>query len=619
MFKAKHNLPVLSDYSKGAPAAFWEAFPSNYVEPGRSLINPNILRRLGLESNFPDLQLLNTICLDVSMGADIACRGDYRLPSRATNAPSAFLEGEKVTDAVADWVAKGFAFGPVPVSSVPANAKFSGLMARPKPNGGARVILNLSAPKGRSVNEGIDTSHLPTVMSSTGQWLSVLNKAGRGCFLTKVDWADAYKHLPVRLEDSHLQWFTWLDKAFKENCLVFGGASSAGLFDRLAKLVLHIVIYQSSFDRGMVVQHLDDVCAAHNDYQTLMSFDLSYQRVASELGVCLAPRDDPQKSFGPSTSGIVLGIHYDTVEWTWAVPPEKLLRLLHDVRQALLNDTIRQDLMWKIVGKILHVRPLIPDGRFHLFHLLKANALSDDPGHLLALDSRCRAQLWFWFTLLQTCSGRVSIPDPDLALPAWALDVYTDAAGGSPAGDGRGAGAVCSAWWTQVPWGHAINCGRLSVDGRRLDAALSVLELFGPLWALVMAAPLLQGRDVRFWVDNAAAVFIWNKGYSTSCSLSAVLVATLAEVASFLGCRVELHKITRCSTPLAAMADALSKGSFSRFRALADQAAISPRFLDGPPSPSLLAWVSDPSPDWDLGLALVAELQGAGLGLRASF
>ena len=111
-----------------------------------------------------------------------------------------------------------------------------------------------------------------------------------------MDWADAYKHLPVRLEDSHLQWFTWLDKAFKENCLVFGGASSAGLFDRLAKLVLHIVIYQSSFDRGMVVQHLDDVCAAHNDYQTLMSFDLSYQRVASELGVCLAPRDDPLRN-----------------------------------------------------------------------------------------------------------------------------------------------------------------------------------------------------------------------------------------------------------------------------------------------------------------------------------
>ena len=236
-FKPKHRLPVLSDYSNGAPASFWRDFPSYYVQPGVSLINPDTLRTLGLQTGFPDHGLLHSICLDLRLGARIGCTGKFRLPSRATNAPSALEEGHKVTDAVADWTFKGFAFGPVPLNAVPDSAKFSGLMARPKPNGAVRVILNLSSPKGCSVNEGINSEEFPTVMSSTTQWLSALNKAGKRCFFLKVDWADAYKHIPVCREDSDLQWFTWLGKAFKELSLVFGGASSAGLFDRVAKVV----------------------------------------------------------------------------------------------------------------------------------------------------------------------------------------------------------------------------------------------------------------------------------------------------------------------------------------------------------------------------------------------
>ena len=51
-----------------------------------------------------------------------------------------------MTDAIAEWVEAGYAFGPVEESEVPAAAKISGIMVRMKPNGAARVILNLSAP-----------------------------------------------------------------------------------------------------------------------------------------------------------------------------------------------------------------------------------------------------------------------------------------------------------------------------------------------------------------------------------------------------------------------------------------------------------------------------------------
>jgi hypothetical protein len=163
---------------------------------------------------------------------------------------------------VAAWITKGFASGPFTEEEVPAGAKISGIMTRQKPNGSVRIILNLSAPKGMSVNDGINSEEFPAVMSSTGKWLEVLHKAGRGCRMCKNDWADAYKHISTRAEDVDLQWFCWLEKFFVELCLVFGAASSPGIYDLVAKVVLDLVNRTAGMRPEFVCQHLDDVCAA---------------------------------------------------------------------------------------------------------------------------------------------------------------------------------------------------------------------------------------------------------------------------------------------------------------------------------------------------------------------
>ena len=379
--------------------------------------------------------------------------------------------------------------------------------------------------------------------------------------MCKCDWAEAYMHIHVARGDSDLQWFEWLGKCFKEVCLVFGCSSSAEIYDRLAKVVLFIVLKKSEFPEDQVIQHLDDVCAAaQKDSTQLEVFDAVFSEVAESLGVRLAPRDDPEKSFGPSSSGNVLGVFYDLEDWVWAIPQGKLIRIMYTLKDVIEAESCKQDLLWSLVGKLLHVAPLVPGGKFHLFHVLKANSFSDDPNDLVPLSSDLRQQLWFWFTMLQVCSNRASIPDPSLVLPAWALDVYMDAAVGSLRAKGQGVGAVGKDWWVCLPWFAAINAERPTGDGRRLDRVMSALELVGPLLGLCAAAERCRNFCVRFWVDNAGSVFIFKKGYSNSCTLSSTLVAAIAEVAAGIGCRVELCKITRCSTPQADMADSLSKG-----------------------------------------------------------
>ena len=610
VFTPKYDIPILSSYNSPAPSWFWSIFPSNLVQPAISLIDAEKLKVLALNTRFADRLTLDKVYNDLKFGAKIGCKGSYRSPSKATNAPSAFDAGPQVTDAIADWINKGFAYGPVSLNEVPKNAKFSGIMTRPKPNGSVRIILNLSSPIGTCVNEGIDKDDFPTTMSSTSDWLRALHKAGRRARFCKIDWSDAYKHIAVHEEDVDLQWFQWGGMCFKELCLIFGSVSSAGIFDRTNKIVISAVTTLSRMDPEQVCQVLDDCCAAGSEFSsTIDDFDRIFYQVAADLGINLAPRDDPEKSFAPCQLGVVLGVSYDTVSWTWSLPQEKLCRLLHSIKAVMISDFFPQDGIWSIVGKILNVKPLVPGGRFNLDSIIKANSFSTERSALVPISTHIKKQLHFWFTMLQVCNGRGSLPDPDFSLPPWAIDVYTDSAGGSSITTGHGAGAVTSGWWAFVPWSKAINLGYTCSKGRSLARVMSALELVGPLLTVSSGYSWCKNTPVRIWVDNAGSVFIWKKGYSTSCELSTTLVKAIAHVASGLGCRVDLVKISRCSTPMASMADALSKGAFTRFWNLARSDEVHKMCLEPAWVPSaLLQWISSPSYDLDLGHKILTQI-----------
>jgi len=610
IFKPKVPLPVLEDYTRDPGVEFWREFPANY-RPGSSLISAVKLRGLALGVGVSDATRLDAVCRDLVLGADIGCRGVYRLPSRSSNAPSALEFPREVTDAVATWVRAGFAVGPFGEEEVPAGAKVNGIMTRPKPNGAVRIILNLSSPQGSCVNEGIDLAEFPASMSSTGKWLAVLAAAGRRAWMIKMDWADAYKHIHVRQEDVQLQWFAWLGKYFAEVCLVFGAVSSVGIYDRAAKVVLDLVLRMTGFPPAMVCQHLDDVCAAASAGRgaDLSAFEGCYRRVAAEIGVKLAPPEDIDKGFSVCTRGVVLGVEYDTVDWTWAVPGEKVARLVHQIRAALAAEEMRQDEVWSLVGRIIHYAPLVPCGRFNIDHLVAANGVSTEKAARVPVSAALKRQLYFWLLIVRVSTGVARMPDLSI-LPAWTVEAFTDAAGGSPEGF-RGSGGVVGGWWFFVPWSRAINLGDRAADGKKLAKKLSALELVGPL-AVVAAAPsLCRGQPVRVWVDNAGSVRIWEKGYSSRCRLCTTIVKAAATIAAALDCRLEVHKIRRCSTPGAVMADALSQGDFRRFRAAAAAAGMEMDPVPGTVPRALLRWLVRPVADDDLGQRILVEMRAS--------
>jgi hypothetical protein len=482
-------------------------------------------------------------------------------------------------------------------------------MCWPKPNGSVRIILNLSAPEGRSVNDGIDSEKLPAKMSSTGKWLKVLYKAGKGCLMMKLDWADAYKHIHVREEDVRLQWFSWAGKYFAELCLVFGAASSPGIYDRAAKTVLDVALRLAQFPAEMVCQHLDDVCAAiAAGSQKLGELERVYREVAADIRVRLAPLDDPDKAFSPCTRGVVLGVEYDTGAWTWAIPAEKVARLVAQIRNVLEADTVRQEELWSLTGRIIHYAPLIPAGKYNIRHIIKANSVAADKNFQVPITAELKRQLYFWLLIIRIGYGHTGIPRPEHCLPAWATEFYTDAAAGSMDSIGRGCGGLSGNWWFYVPWPWKINCGVKAADGKKLSRKLSALELVGPLICVAAAAEKCRDQPVKICVDNVGSVKIWKKGYSSSCELCSALVTATATVTAALGCQLGIEKITRCSNQGARMADALSKAEFKKFREMGRSSGTEMQTEPAWVPRSILRWLQDPRPDDDLGKKILEEL-----------
>ena len=348
--------------------------------------------------------------------------------------------------------------------------------------------------------------------------------------------------------------------------------------------------------------------ASAGELNKLTRYDNAFFEVAKELGVKLAPRDDPDKSFAPCKAGTVFGVFYDTVAWTWAIPQVKMNRLIIGLRAVIDSGIATVTEFRSLVGKIINVRPLVPSGRFHVDHIMAVYAsISQRKRGTVEVPANARQQMHFWMIILQTVSGAVSIPDPCAKLPASAFQVFTDAAGGTLSPIGKGTGGIAGSWWYYYPWSKAINSGCARVGTKKVSRKLSALELIGPLIVLTAGAKWCSNANVRIWVDNSGSVGIWKKGYSTRCPLCTTLVSAIGRVAAAIGCSVTIDKITRCSDTGAVLADELSKGRFTTFKAkLPLDWLIDPE--PGWIPLAILDWIQDPKVDFDLGDKILREM-----------
>ena len=407
-FKSKFGLPKLKNYKKLPDAGYWEQWPKLGWENAKNITSPidSIkLKNLALRTGFPYLDILENIIDDVDNGASIGVDPKFQVPSESTNAPSAFDNGGEVSDALFKMIKKKHVMGPLEESEIPFDqVRMSGLMAKLKPTGEARTILNLSRGNPSSVNAGINKKDYPTSMSSTLKWVRILIRCGVGAWMCKADWAGAYKQIRISIDEVWQQGFRWMNKIFFELCLVFGSSSSPGLYDRLAKLVLWIIVVKSSMPRRCITQHVDDVCGASPQGNNACArFFNTYREVCADIGVELASTDDPDKAFAPSTEGMILGVFYDTTAFVWSLREDKLARILNMIEYGVEMEEMTQRFVKSLCGKLVDIRCLVPNSKFYLSQLIRdANQFTEakDMEKMVRLTDWTRADLTWWKLVL---------------------------------------------------------------------------------------------------------------------------------------------------------------------------------------------------------------------------
>ena len=623
VFKAKNpEIGVLENYEGSFPDSYWEKWTKRELsDKPESWVKPGILATLAEEVNI-DQDWIDITCSRLANGADIGCRGMGREPTREKNSPSAAAEGERLADTLQSWVKSGIVAGPFRPEELPwRDYTTSPLLVRRKPDNSVRIILDMSAPHltdtpekpvdpelARSVNDGINKKDFPTRMSSTMLVLDSIHRVGVPCEACKVDWTSAYKHQAVRLEDRKLQCIWFGGRIFVETQCTFGCSSSPGLYDRMSWLVVEVTCRRCRANREALQKQLDDVVYfGVRGTGTCRKFYQEYKDVCERVGVRLAPEDDPEKAFSPATEGIILGVEYNFVKWTWRMPHVKMVRLVRQLEEIVREDEVKNSLAMSVVGKLTHYRVLVRDGHWERGFLLKLpEGLGKDTMRPVSENMRIQAR-WWQVALLAADEGE-RIPDRRNMETLNRVEYHTDAAGGSGR-LGVGMGGVLleqgRTKWFFCPWPEVIRFNMPNSLKERMGQKLSMLEGVAVLTGLAAAADTLAGKAVTAYTDNIGFYWAWaNKG--SSDLLTYTIAKALHDVAEGLGVDITVRKETRCSNRESEAADALSKCDFAR--AFENMVNREPEPLEIPRT--VLQWAKDPTPTATLGRRILREIEG---------
>ena len=189
----------------------------------------------------------------------------------------------------------------------------------PKHDGGWRRIHDLSHPRGRSVNDFILKAHGALEYTAFDDAVSAVIRQGPGAKLVKKDLSDAFRHIPVAMQDRWLLGFHWDDVYWTDCYLPFGLRTAPFIFDLFAKALHYILVAVLYF--SIILHYLDDFFAVLPPSADTQEYSQLFNLLCEELGLSVNFKKDVL-----GTLAEFLGIEINTIAMTIQLPPEKLKR-----------------------------------------------------------------------------------------------------------------------------------------------------------------------------------------------------------------------------------------------------------------------------------------------------
>jgi hypothetical protein len=357
-----------------------------------------------------------------------------------------------------------------------------------KEQGKFRLIHNLSAPRGFSVNAAIDDTLKSVSYCKVSDVVRYLTRHGLQSeyYLAKFDIQDAFRMVPV-----HKSCWKYLGMSvggayFVDTRLPMGCGTSCAIFQAISSALCWMMEQRCPGVR--VFGYLDDFLLVSEGLFAANNHMSQFALLCEELGVPIAHN----KTQGPCASLVFLGIGIDAAHRYLYLDEDRVHKTLSQLDEALRKRSFKRYEWESLLGILNFLCNVVVPGRVYMSRLSRKLAGGKFWVHM---DASTREDLFSWRSFV---ANRMCRPFPMITPGCKKWHLYTDAAASIGYGALLDRKWFCGAW--SDPWWSRQN--------------IMLLELY-PIWAgLQLWASVFQDCQVVLHTDNEALVSVLAKGSS---------------------------------------------------------------------------------------------------------
>ena len=364
-----------------------------------------------------------------------------------------------------------------------------------------RVIVDLSWPKGISVNDGIQMDEylgetyellLPTVDSI----ISLIWSCGRGAMIYKRDLKSAYRQFGVDPRDYKYLGYYWKNEYYFDTVLCMGQRSAAMACQRSTQAVGYIHAKKGHHN----CVYLDDFIgvsplnSAWNGY-----FGLG--ELLEELGL----NESLGKACPTSNTQICLGVQFDTMKMIISITADRLTRIRQLLKEWLKKKKASKRDIQSLIGQLSFISKCVPQSRIFLNRLLSVLRGMVKQTQVIVLTDDFKLDLRWWDEFVSIYNGASMIPEEQWSAPD--AVICTDSCE-------TGCGGYCGSEFFHSSFPGAI---------LQQDLCIHNLEILAVVVAVRLWSGEVKGRKILVYCDNEASVSAINSGKSTDRFTAAAL------------------------------------------------------------------------------------------------
>jgi len=465
-------------------------------------------------------------------------------PGRKRPLSSSNDVSEDISTAILKEMNRGHTKGPFTIPPF-KNFHLSPLGGVPKPDGSIRVILDLSSPRGSSVNDGISREAFSVKYSKFDDAVD-LAATPTGCFMGKRDIRHAFRLCPIHPEDWALVVYWWKGKYYVDIVLPFGLRSSPYIFNTFADSLGWICKVKGGIKD--MLHYLDDYFFTGSSVDICTQAMNQFDRICNSLNIPLAE----DKKEGPCQTITFLGIEIDTLNRCCRLPDKKLKDLLGKLQGwNNASQTSKRELL-SLIGSLSFAAKVIKPGRTFMRRLIDLSTSVTELSDIVEISEPALEDIKWWSDFAPRWNGTAFFQDP--VVTSEHLDFFTDASG-------FGIGAVLGPKWFSV-----------ALPASAQGTPIHILEFVAVAMAVITWADNLVNKQVTISTDNLDIVLVWRSG-SCKDKLLMKLVRHLFLFIARMNINILLVHLPGKDN---VFADLLSRLQVGRFLSLAESASPEP-------------------------------------------